>query len=108
MKKSDHLFDPNYFKGLTSFLDYYAYMVIGFENDSWEKGAGTPFFQKAFDLVNLAMEEEPRVGKQDRVITNPILSKIFLTINMVHSEMQPRNITVELISMQKIKQKDRS
>jgi hypothetical protein len=47
-------FDPNIFNGLTSFLDYYAYMILGFENDSWEKGSGTPFFQKAFDIVNLA------------------------------------------------------
>jgi hypothetical protein len=53
-KNQTIFFDPNYFNGLTSFLDYYAYMVIGFENDSWEKGAGTPFFQKAFDIVNLA------------------------------------------------------
>ncbi|KAB2907313.1 MAG: DUF4835 family protein [Ignavibacteriales bacterium] len=47
-------FDPNVFNSLNSFLDYYAYLIIGLENDSWEKGSGTPFFQKAFDVVNLA------------------------------------------------------
>lgn len=47
-------YDANLFNGLTSFLDFYAYVIIGLEQDSWEKGAGTPYFQKAFDVVNLA------------------------------------------------------
>jgi len=53
-KNQSIYFDPNFFNSLTSFLDYYAYVIIGLENDSWEKGSGTPFFQKAFDVVNLA------------------------------------------------------
>ncbi len=42
------VFDP-----ITSFLDYYAYVIIGFDLDSWEKDGGTPYFRKAFDIVNL-------------------------------------------------------
>lgn len=42
-------FDP-----LTSFLDYYAYMIIGFDLDSWQEFGGTPLFTKALNIVNLA------------------------------------------------------
>jgi Domain of unknown function (DUF4835) len=42
------VFDP-----LTGFLDYYANVIIGFYIDSWEKLGGTPYFSKAFDMVNL-------------------------------------------------------
>jgi len=41
-------FDP-----LTSFLDYYANIIIGFDLDSYEKLGGSPYFSKAFNIVNL-------------------------------------------------------
>lgn len=43
------------FNNLTSFLDYYAYMIIGTDDDSWESGLGTQRFQKAQNIVNLAV-----------------------------------------------------
>lgn len=43
------------FNNLTSFLDYYAYMIIGTDDDSWELGLGTRRFQKAQNVVNLAV-----------------------------------------------------
>jgi hypothetical protein len=42
------------FNTLTSFLDYYAYMIIGLDDDSWEYKLGDKRFQKARDIVNLA------------------------------------------------------
>lgn len=42
------------FDGLTSFLDFYALITIGFDLDTWEEFGGTPYFKKAFDIVNLA------------------------------------------------------
>ncbi|OGU74987.1 MAG: hypothetical protein A2V93_01300 [Ignavibacteria bacterium RBG_16_34_14] len=41
-------FDP-----LTSFLDYYANIIIGYDWDSYEKLGGSPYFSKAFNIVNL-------------------------------------------------------
>ncbi|MFO7447267.1 MAG: DUF4835 family protein [Ignavibacteriaceae bacterium] len=41
-------FDP-----LTGFLDYYAYIILGFYMESWEEFGGAPYFSKAFDVVNL-------------------------------------------------------
>jgi hypothetical protein len=42
-------FDP-----LTSFMDYYANIVIGFNEDSWEEFGGTSFFNKAYRICTLA------------------------------------------------------
>jgi hypothetical protein len=43
------------FNNLSSFLDYYAYMIIGSDDDSWEPMLGTQRYQKAQNLVNLAI-----------------------------------------------------
>lgn len=41
-------FDP-----LTSFLDFYALIIIGFDWDTWEEYGGSRYFQRAQDIVNL-------------------------------------------------------
>ncbi len=63
----DQSWDFNYIKGqsfyhddlkfnnVTSFLDYYAYLIIGLDDDSWELNLGSKRFQKAQDVVNLAL-----------------------------------------------------
>jgi len=42
-------FDP-----LTSFLDFYANIIIGFDWETWAELGGTPYFNKAFNLLNLS------------------------------------------------------
>ncbi len=46
---NEYRFDP-----LASLLDFYAYLIIGFDFDSHEPQSGTPYFQKASNVVNLA------------------------------------------------------
>ncbi len=46
---SENRFDP-----LLSFIDFYVYLIIGYDFDSWRAGDGTPYFQKAADIVNQA------------------------------------------------------
>lgn len=41
------------FDALTGFLDYYANIIIGFDWDTWEEFGGSPYFKKAYDIVNL-------------------------------------------------------
>ena len=41
-------FDP-----LTSFLDFYANIIIGFDWETWADLGGTPYFKKAFNILNL-------------------------------------------------------
>jgi len=47
--RNETQFDP-----LTDFLDYYAYLIVGFDFDSYRKQGGTPYFQKAMTFVNQA------------------------------------------------------
>ena len=70
----DDSWDFNYLKGqafyhddlkfnnLTSFLDYYADLIIGLDDDSWEYELGTKRFQKAQDIVNLALSNGSTAG----------------------------------------------
>lgn len=45
--------NPYSFNDLASFLDFYAFLIIGYDYDTYEKLSGTPFFQKAADICNL-------------------------------------------------------
>jgi len=70
----DDSWDFNYLKGqafyhdelkfnnLTSFLDYYADLIIGLDDDSWEIELGNKRFQKAQDIVNLALANGSTAG----------------------------------------------
>jgi hypothetical protein len=42
------------FDALTDFLDFYMYMIVGFDFDSYDLLGGTQYFQKALTLVNQA------------------------------------------------------
>ena len=48
--QNDNSFDP-----LTSFLDFYAYLIIGLDLDSYAELGGTPYFSKALNIVNFAV-----------------------------------------------------
>lgn len=41
------------FNDLSSVLDFYVYVIIGYDYDTYEPLSGTPFFQKAADIANL-------------------------------------------------------
>lgn len=53
------------YNNLTSFLDYYAYMIVGSDDDSWEPNLGTARFQKAQNIVNLAIANSDGKGWVD-------------------------------------------
>lgn len=46
--------ENNYIDELTSILNYYAYMIVGFDNETFKLSGGTPYFEKAQNIVNLA------------------------------------------------------
>jgi len=50
-------FDP-----LTSFLDYYAYLIIGFDMDSYNPLGGDEYFSKAYDLTLLGANSKYSKG----------------------------------------------
>jgi len=55
------VFDP-----LASFLDYYAFMFIATELDTYEYMGGTTFFNRAIELSDLGKDSDWSVGWDDR------------------------------------------
>jgi hypothetical protein len=42
------------FNALTTFIDFYMYLIVGFDYDSYEPQGGTKYFQKCFVFANQA------------------------------------------------------
>src|ERR1051326_5115915 len=47
--------NESHFDPLLSFMDFYAYIILGYDFDSYKSGDGTPYFQKASDIANRAL-----------------------------------------------------
>jgi len=45
------LFNPNLFEPLTGFINYYVYVVLGIDSDSYEEFGGTKFFNQALSIA---------------------------------------------------------
>lgn len=50
------------FEPVTSLLNYYAYIILGFDADSWDELGGTPYFTRAYDIVNLGANSNFKTG----------------------------------------------
>ncbi len=55
--------DNTHTSNLTSVLAYYAYLIIGFDFDTFTPMGGTPYFEKAQAIVNLAQNAPERGWK---------------------------------------------
>jgi len=51
---SSLLYDPDTFNALTSVIDYYVFLILGYDYDSFLPLGGTPFFERARKIVYLA------------------------------------------------------
>lgn len=52
-KNQSFYFNPDEFNPLLSFLDYYAFLIIGFDMDSYSELGGTYYFNKASNIALL-------------------------------------------------------
>jgi hypothetical protein len=52
LEYNDNAFTTN----LTSMLAFYAYVILGMDYDSFSEMGGTPYFQKALNIVNVAQQ----------------------------------------------------
>lgn len=55
-------YNASTYNSLLSFFDYYAFIIIGLEADSWEKLSGTQYFNKASDIMNIARSSSQAKG----------------------------------------------
>lgn len=64
-------FNVNAFtSNITSLLAYYAYMIIGYDYDTFSELGGTPHFQKAFQVVNNAQQSNYNGWQQFNSVRN--------------------------------------
>lgn len=79
------VFNPNSFdSNLVAVIAYYAYVIIGFDADTFELNSGRPFYQQAQEIVNLAQQSTFRGwsqndgGNQNRFfLVNDLMSGTF-------------------------------
>ncbi len=55
--------DNAFLSNLTSLIAFYVYMIIGFDFDTFAPMGGTPYFEKAQQIVNLAQNSPERGWK---------------------------------------------
>lgn len=51
------IYDPNRFDALTSMLDFYALLILGYDYDTFSELGGTPFFRRAREISELAQAQ---------------------------------------------------
>jgi hypothetical protein len=77
--------DPYTFNDLTSFLDFYMYLVIGFDYDTYEAMSGTRYFQKAADIASRGSSSGRRGWQQ----TKTSYSRLQLTEELLNPKFVP-------------------
>ncbi|MCS7188587.1 MAG: DUF4835 family protein [Bacteroidia bacterium] len=72
-----------YIDNLTSLLNFYAYMILGMDYNSFGLEAGIPFFQKAQNILNLAAANSSEPGWQP--MGNFLRSRYWLLENLLNT-----------------------
>ena len=70
---------------ITSLLSYYAYMIIGFDYDTFSELGGAPYFDRAFDIVNNAQNTNYPGWQQ----FNSIRNRFWLIENLRSPQLEP-------------------
>ncbi|MGA9116215.1 MAG: DUF4835 family protein [Bacteroidota bacterium] len=82
--------DSYVFDDLASFLDFYVFVILGYDFDTYEISGGTPFFQKAADIANLGRSTgakgwTPKSGSYSRIqLIDEILSPKSLPVRRAY------------------------
>jgi len=78
--------ENGFLDNLTSILAYYAYIIIGMDYDSFSKLGGTPYFERAFNIVNNA-QQSGNTGWQQFV--TPPRNRYWLIENLNSPQFRP-------------------
>ncbi|MFZ9044937.1 MAG: DUF4835 family protein [Cyclobacteriaceae bacterium] len=79
-------FNENAFtSNLSSLLSFYAFIILGLDYDSFADKGGDSYFQKAFQVMNLAQQQGYTGWDQ----FNSIRNRYWLIENILHPQMQP-------------------
>lgn len=79
------VFDPERFESLSSTLDFFAYLILGYDFDSFGELGGTPYFEKARRIANLAQTS----GSAGWEVAGAENSRTILIEQILDARMQP-------------------
>lgn len=77
--------DNTFISNITSLLAYYAYLIVGFDYDSFEKLGGDPYFNKAWQVVNSAQQSGFTGWDQ----FNSIRNRYWFAENILNPQLKP-------------------
>ncbi len=77
--------DNSFINNITSLLAYYAYVILGFDYDTFSELGGDPYFQKAGRVVTNAQQ----TGYPGWEQFNSIRNRYWLSENVLNSQMAP-------------------
>lgn len=75
--------ENTYIDNLTALLNFYAYMILGMDYDSFGPESGMPYFQKAQQILNLAAANSSEPGWQPT--GNFLRSRYWIMENLLNS-----------------------
>ena len=80
------IFNENTFNNnITSLLGYYAYIIIGYDYDTFGKKSGDPYFQKAWQVVSSAQQSGYPGWEQ----FNSTRNRYWLAENLISPQLSP-------------------
>ncbi len=82
--------DQNFITNLSSLLGFYAYTIVGLDKDSFNKLGGSPQFQKALNLINLAQTSG---GKGWRPVDG-LRNRYWLNENLLNNSFKPLRVFI--------------
>ena len=86
IENSPIIFTPNQFRSnLSSVMAYYAYIILGYNADSFSKNGGTPYFTEAQRIVNNA-QNSGQTGWRSMEDTR---NRFWLVDNVLQNVFQP-------------------
>ena len=77
--------DNTYLSNLTSILAYYAYVILGMDYDSFSELGGTPYFQKAQNIINNAQQS----GRPGWDALGSTRNRYWLVENLMNQQIIP-------------------
>ena len=82
--------DQNYLSNLSSLLSYYAYTIIGLDKDSFSRLGGTPYYQKAQNILNIAQTS----GNSGWKAYDGLRNRYWLNENLLNKSFQELRVFI--------------
>lgn len=77
--------DNSYSSNLTALLAYYVYVMLGYDADSFSPFGGTPYFEKAKSIVNLAQSQAKQTETKGWQGFESTRNRFWLVENLMNS-----------------------